>query len=61
MGETVTGMSALLSTLNAVFGTMMGNLTSLVSFIMESGHEICLIPVGVILGYTAVKLFKMVL
>lgn len=54
-------MADVLSTLNLVFGTMIANAGALVSFIMESGHELALIPVGVILGYTGVKLFKMIL
>lgn len=54
-------MTALLATLNSVFSTMMTNVGSLVTFIMAEGHEIALIPVGVVLGYTAIKAFKMIL
>lgn len=54
-------MAALLSTLNSVFSTLMTDVGTLVTFIMDEGHEIALIPVGVILGYSAVKLFKMIL
>lgn len=54
-------MASLLATLNSVFTTLMTNVGTLVTFIMAEGHEIALIPVGVILGYTGVKLFKMIL
>lgn len=54
-------MATVLTTLNSVFTTLMADVGDLVTFIMASGHEIALIPVGVILGYSAVKLFKTIL
>lgn len=60
MGE-ATGIVALLGTLNQVFTTLLGNVGTLTAWIIESGHELALIPVGVVLGYTAIKAFKMIL
>lgn len=54
-------MAEVLTTLNSVFTTLMADVGDLVTFIMASGHELALIPVGVILGYSAVKLFKQIL
>lgn len=54
-------MADLLTTLNLVFSTLMDNVGTLVTWIMASGHELALIPVGVILGYSGVKLFKQIL
>lgn len=54
-------MAEVLATLGQVFTALMGNVGTLTEWVMASGHELALVPVGVILGYSGVKLFKMIL
>ena len=49
-------MAALLETLASVSATIMTMLGDIVQFVMN--QPLCLIPVGVVLFYTAIKTFK---
>lgn len=49
-------MSELLTTLSSVSATIITMLGDIVGFVMN--QPLCLIPVGVVLFYTAIKTFK---
>lgn len=53
---TVESMNALLSTLGSVFTFIIGKFSDLVDIVMN--NELLLIPVGVILALTVIKIFK---
>lgn len=54
-------MSAVLTTLGTVVTTLISSAGDIVTFIMAEGHELCLIPFGVILAYDGVALIKRIL
>ena len=54
----VNGMSTLLTTLGYVGETVFGYAGDVIDFVTESGHELALIPVGVLLVYVGITIFK---
>lgn len=57
----VTGLASVLATLQLVVTAVFTVAGNAVTFIMAEGHEIILIPVGVLLAYTGISAFKRII
>lgn len=54
----LTGMAAYLATLTSIGSTVISLMGNVVTFIMAEGHEMILVPFGVILLASAVVMLK---
>ena len=57
MGE-VSAMASLLTTLTSVATCIVTVAGNIVTFVMAEGHELALLPVGVLLLYSGIATFK---